>query len=262
MLSFHLSDSVMKSLSKHEFSVLQYIYAHPEDVLSMSIQQLSSEVGYSATTVLRLCKKLGFSGYSELKYSLKDLLQSPAPPSSPPRHTQQYQKEILDNMEKELVATASFINHEHLLDIIHLIDSDRPMYLFSPGGITGIPVKYLQRLLFIMGRKQVFMLESTKLGEHVVKNLDSNCILFLISTSGAFAPTIRLARIAAINRVCIIAISPYETNTLSNLAQYNLRFFTTQRENKGAELTSRLPIFFLINTLFRCYVQYKEGISL
>lgn len=262
MPQFHVDEAVMKSLSKNELSVLQYIYAHPQEVCSMSIKELSSQVCYSPTTVLRLCKKLNLSGFSELKYTLRSRLKHPAPTFSASTGASRDDTEILQNMSKELVATFHFIDHEQLLEIITLLDSDRPLYIYSPGGITGIVAEYLQRLLFIAGRKQVFMMESTKLAQHMVKELSPDNILFLISTGGTFAPTLRLARIAAMRQIPMIAISPYEANTLSTLAQYNLRFFTTQRENSGAELTSRLPLFYLISALIRCYVLYKDGIRL
>lgn len=262
MLQFHVDETVMKSLSKNELSVLQYIYAHPQEVCSISIKDLSSQVGYSPTTILRLCKKLNLSGFSELKYTLKSRLQQPAPTFSSSTDESRDDTTILENMSKELVATFNFINHEQLLEIIALLDSDKPLYIYSPGGITGIVSEYLQRLLFIAGRKQVFMLDSTKLAQHMVKELSPDNILFLISTGGTFAPTLRLARMAAMRQIPMIAVSPYEADTLSTLAQYNLRFFTTQRENSGAELTSRLPLFYLISALIRCYVLYKDGIRL
>lgn len=261
MSQFHVDEAVMKSLSKNELSVLQYIYAHPQEVCSMSIKELSSQVCYSPATVLRLCKKLNLSGFSELKYTLKSRFQQPVPTFSSSGESRS-DTSILENMSKELVATFNFIDHEQLLEIITLLDSDTPLYIYSPGGITGIVAEYLQRLLFIAGRKQVFMMDSTKLAQHMVSELSPNSILFLISTGGTFAPTLRLARIAAMRNIPMIAISPYEVNTLSSLAQYNLRFFTTQRENSGAELTSRLPLFYLISALIRCYVLYKDGIRL
>ena len=38
----------------------------------------------------------------------------------------------------------------------------------------------------------------------------------------------------------------------------NFRFFANQRENLGAEFTSRLPIFFVINTIIQCYLRFKD----
>lgn len=44
---------------------------------------------------------------------------------------------------------------------------------------------------------------------------------------------------------------------MAELSAINFRFFTDQRENLGAKSTSRLPIFFVINTIIQCYLRYK-----
>ena len=97
------------------------------------------------------------------------------------------------------------------------------------------------------------------MGEHVLRSLKHNAILFLISTSGTYEPTIRLARLANINQIYLISITPFNNNTIAQLTQYNLHFFTSQRENEGAEITSRLPIFYILSILIQYYIQYKEG---
>ena len=139
MTQFHVDEAVMKSLSKNELSVLQYIYAHPQKVCSMSIKELSSQVCYSPTTVLRLCKKLNLSGFAELKYTLKSRLNHPAPTFSASKGESRDDTEILENISKELAATFHFIDHEQLLEIVTLLDSHKPLYIYSPSGITELP---------------------------------------------------------------------------------------------------------------------------
>ena len=68
MVTLHLDDTVIKSLSNNELNILKFVYEHGEDVPDMSIQALASQVCYSSATILRFCKKLGYSGFAELKY--------------------------------------------------------------------------------------------------------------------------------------------------------------------------------------------------
>ncbi len=77
MISLHLDDTIIKSLTGNELNILKYIYGHADDIRHMSIQELASQVSYSSATVLRFCKKLGYSGFAELKYVLhQELLKS------------------------------------------------------------------------------------------------------------------------------------------------------------------------------------------
>lgn len=103
------------------------------------------------------------------------------------------------------------------------------------------------------------MIESAKMCEHILRSRPPECLLILISTSGKYAPTIRLGKIARVNGLPILAISPYTNNDVADLADVNFRFFTDQRENLGAEFTSRLPIFYVINTIIECYMRYRTA---
>ena len=56
----------------------------------------------------------------------------------------------------------------------------------------------------------------------------------------------------------ILTITPYTNNVVADLGTISFRFFTNQRENRGAEFTSRLPVFYVIHIIIRCYLQYKR----
>ena len=55
-----------------------------------------------------------------------------------------------------------------------------------------------------------------------------------------------------------MAITPHIKNEIADLATINLRFFVEFKENNGADITSRLPIFYLIKTIFSA-VLYETG---
>ena len=71
MILLRLSDQIIKSLSRPELAILKYAYENTEALLKMSIKELSGHVDYSPATILRFCKKLGYSGFSEFKYALR-----------------------------------------------------------------------------------------------------------------------------------------------------------------------------------------------
>ena len=71
MITLNLSDQIIKSLSRPELEILKFAYEHTEEVLDMSIQSLAERTAYSPATILRFCKKLGYSGFAEFKYALR-----------------------------------------------------------------------------------------------------------------------------------------------------------------------------------------------
>ena len=59
----------LHSLSPKELEIMQYVHEHSDAIVSMSIQTFAQEINYSTSTVIRFCRKLGFSGFPEFKYS-------------------------------------------------------------------------------------------------------------------------------------------------------------------------------------------------
>lgn len=257
MMVLHLDDLVIKNLSSGELSILRYVYENMEEVVKMSIQELSKQVSYSTATILRFCKKLGFYGFAEFKYALRCEIQKPKLVLSKPQEPLR-SRTIVDNLYTDIEGSSKLVPNELLERFYHYLDSEDPIYLWAPGGLTSILIDYFEKLLFAIGRQNVYKIESSKMGDHILRGLSKHHILFLISTTGDFAPTLRMCKLAKMKGIPIISITPYTNNAIANLATLNFRFFTNQRENKGAEYTSRLPVFYLIDIIISSYLKYKD----
>ncbi len=259
MINLPLSDETIQSLSRHELNVLKYVYEHTESVLDLSIRELSERVSYSPATVLRFCKKLGYSGFAEFKYALRAARresggQEAAPSPRPARSSDL----MIDLLNSNIQATAGLIQEEQLLRTFRFFDSPMPIYIWSPGGITDTTGEYLERLLLSTGRQSVYRIESARLFSHLINTVGKDSLMVLISTSGTFGNTIRIGKLAQMKGLPILSITPYTSNEIADLSTVSFRFFTDQRENLGAEYTSRLPIFFTIHTIIQCYIRYRE----
>lgn len=259
MINLPLSDETIQSLSRHELDVLKYVYEHTESVLDLSIRELSERVSYSPATVLRFCKKLGYSGFAEFKYALRAARresggQEAAPSPRPARSSDL----MIDLLNSNIQATAGLIQEEQLLRTFRFFDSPMPIYIWSPGGITDTTGEYLERLLLSTGRQGVYRIESARLFSHLINTVGKDSLMVLISTSGTFGNTIRIGKLAQMKGLPILSITPYTSNEIADLSTVSFRFFTDQRENLGAEYTSRLPIFFTIHTIIQCYIRYRE----
>lgn len=68
--------SKTKDLTIQERAVASYIKENPKDILNVSIHDLAILTYTSAGTILRLCKKMGFKGYSDFKYQFASEYQA------------------------------------------------------------------------------------------------------------------------------------------------------------------------------------------
>ncbi len=62
----------VSSLNETEAQVYNYVMMNRDKVMDESIRELAHDTHVSTATVIRFCKKMGCSGFLELKYKLKD----------------------------------------------------------------------------------------------------------------------------------------------------------------------------------------------
>ena len=66
----------VKTLNELEMLVYDYILKHRKVVVEMSIRELSATCHVSTATIVRMCHKLNLSGFSELKYVIKQKIET------------------------------------------------------------------------------------------------------------------------------------------------------------------------------------------
>ena len=71
-------ENSLPSLSKSERVVAEYIVKNPEQVIYLSVAAMADICGVSDPTVVRMCQKLGFSGYQSLKLAMAAAVVSPS----------------------------------------------------------------------------------------------------------------------------------------------------------------------------------------
>ena len=67
--------SQVENLNEAEMCVYNYIVKNLKHILNLSVRELADEVHVSTATVMRFCKKMGYSGFSELKYKIKEFYE-------------------------------------------------------------------------------------------------------------------------------------------------------------------------------------------
>ncbi|MGG5318835.1 MurR/RpiR family transcriptional regulator [Enterococcus sp. AZ072] len=258
MLTDLLDNRIMTSLNPNEQAIFQYIYTHPQIVETATIRELANQLTVSTTTILRFCKKIGLSGYSELKYLTKQANSSIPQPIL----KQKSDAALLQEMAQDIENTLLLMKEQDVHQMIELLNSSKHIHLYSGGGISARVLDYWEKMLFSYGRQNVYRYEASRLAFHIAETLTDQDVLFVISCSGTYEPTIRMANLAKMRGATVAAITPYTDNVLAKTADLNFRFFGRSRQNKNTEFTSRLPIFFVIDTIFKAYyTSSEEGIS-
>lgn len=62
--------NLLKSLTSTEQKVAAYVLERPEEVIYLPVTEVAERVGVSEATVVRFCRKAGFSGFQHLKIAI------------------------------------------------------------------------------------------------------------------------------------------------------------------------------------------------
>ena len=71
MNGISFSDLILEKekLTAKQKKIFDYMLNNPDDCCYMTIRQLSKRVGVTEVSILRMCRNLGFEGYSDFRGS-------------------------------------------------------------------------------------------------------------------------------------------------------------------------------------------------
>ncbi len=128
-------------LSETEIKISEYILAHPNEVISLSIQQLAQRTFTSTATITRYCKKLQTDGFTDFKVRLtRELSTSPRGqrvrddlPFNKNESTNQILESILNLNYQSMQDTYNSIDQQQLNRVARAIHQSPHIYLYGTG---------------------------------------------------------------------------------------------------------------------------------
>lgn len=194
-------------LSEDEKRVITGIAAHIErGEKRVGIQQIANENFLSAATIVKMCKRLGFDGYSELYYYLSRQMDRRGERSA------ENLKTLVDNYSDELVN-----------GFCALLDASRQAKMFTTGeGFSNIVGTYITQRLSICGFmafNNVHFYDYMLFQEaHRGAVNDEAAVMFAVSQSGETEPVLNDVRHAKQHGHKIVAFTRRGDSTLAQLS--------------------------------------------
>lgn len=250
-----------------ERGALRYLLESPNSAVNCSIKQLAECTFTSASTIIRLCRKLGFDGYKEFHKAL--LCELAVKKETESEHKREIQREdgldaiiqkvtyknmlSLDNSRK-------LADREVLQKCLELLNSAQSIVLFGIGASLLVARDAYYK--FIRVRKKCCFSDDWHLQLIHAQNTTPEDVAIVISYSGMTQETLRCAQTAKANRTPIIAITRFETSPLAKLADYNLYVASTELFFRSGAMSSRISQLNMIDILYAAYVNqnYEECI--
>lgn len=225
-------------LTESEKIAFNYIYKHQDEILNMKINELVKASFSSKTVIINLCHKLGFSGFVDFKYYLKNCKEKSIPKNI----------DLDDSMLSDIfVKTSKLLDKEEIKKCIKLIKKSRNIYIIARGTSKAIGY-HLEYLLLTLGVKCIF-LKDYNLINTFTRMMSNDEALVLISLSGETQKVIDAAKIAKVNNVKTISLTAFSNNSVAKLSTYNLYCASNDFMTQKDDSISRLGLFYLVEKL-------------
>ena len=194
-------------LSEDERKVITSITAHIErGEKRVGIQQIAAENYLSTASIVKMCKRLGFDGYSELYYHLSRQLAASEKP------TEETLRRLIDNYSADLISRFCALLHER-----------RRGKIFTTGeGFSNIVGTYITQRLSICGFmafNNVHFYDYMLFQEaHRSAVNDEAAVMFAVSQSGETEPVLNDVRHAKQHGHKIVTFTRRGDSTLAQLS--------------------------------------------
>ncbi|TRZ40459.1 MurR/RpiR family transcriptional regulator [Niallia circulans] len=244
--------------SSSERAIITYIFEQREQIKDKTTQEISKETYTHPSTLIRIAKKLGYSGWIELKQVFLEEIEYLNSHYS--NVDANYPFEAQDNImtvaskmallnQTTISDTLSLINYEDLQKATKMLEKAAHIKVFSVYHNLMICHDFKAKMNRI--GKYVSLCTIDPHFEAANSSVD-NCAI-VISYSGESENTVELLPFLKEKRVPILAITSIGENTLTKYADCILRITTRERlYSKIDSFTTNESINFLLNVLYAC----------
>ncbi len=239
-----------KELSDLDLETLHYIVEHPDEVMNLSILDLADRVHSSKSSILRLTKKIGFSGYSEFKYFL--------------RHEQQHvlfeesEKKVFDKQLNDIKQTIDYLSSVDLQPVNELLNKSKTIYCYSTGFSQKKPLEEFSKMMLTLEKRVLILPNKTELDMAMPMITSKDCFL-ITSVSGETEEVKENLTTFAMRQIPVIAITASGNNYFARNSTHHLNYYCSpfMVGKKHSEVISLVSLHCLVDYLYRSYGTYQ-----
>lgn len=232
-------------LNNNDLHVLKYILNNKSTCYQMGINELSEACYVSRSSLHRMTKKLGFSGYSEFRVTLK---WEKEPVQNKNNHI-----DVLKSDIETTLKNLSPIDFGHLSEMLHA--SER-IFIYGTGTAQLTCAVEAQRMFAVVGRFVTIVHDQIEF-ESIFSVITENDIVIILSLSGDTPALIPQVKQLSAKGITFISITNLKDNKIAQIAPYNIyATITNELTVDGNELASFIPFHITFETIVRNYIEY------
>lgn len=248
---------VNENLTSNEERVLEYIEKNKKEFTRLTLKELAEKNFVSPPTILRLCKKLGFTGLNDLKYNIKQKLLDEK--NSQEDNSYLELNGVISSFLSNTKETYENISLKNIEKVAELLCSKKVIHLFS-RGLSEMPFSYLYDMLLSVNRYCI-QYQSPPLIKIKSEQMTKDDVLFIGTSQGITDPIINVAKTAKKNGAFVIGITSNPNSPLNKIADITFLIKSQKRYLNNIDLISRMNIFYIVDLIIDSYFNRLNLIS-
>lgn len=251
-----------------EKGIVSFLLENPEEVSTLTIHELAEKSYSSSSTIIRLCRKLGFKGYRDFTKSLVyelALRQSTYAERKKELTTGDTLQEIVDKVTyKNIVSledTRKLMDLNVLQQCVDILLNSNTVVIFGMG--SSLLVAKDAYLKFLRVNKPCLVNEDWHAQLLQAINMTKKDVAIAISYSGMTEEVLKCVETAKAKGAPVIAITRFEDNPLRSLADYTLSVAATEFIFRSGAMSSRIGQLDVIDILYTAYAhkEYERNVK-
>jgi len=245
-------ENAIPNLSKSEKRVAGYIVENPEQVISLSVAALADACGVSDPTVVRMCQKLGFSGYQSLKLAMAAAVVSPSEAVheavTPDDDMKTVTEKVFQSAVFTLQLTRDTLDMKAMGNAVETLLGAGKIVILGMGASGPIAADLHHKLLRLGMDAAVFT--DAHLQAIACSYLKKGDVVFAVSHSGSSKAVVDNAAVAKKNGARIITLTSSGKSPLTKLADISLTTTSPETKYRVVALSSRAAALTIVDSVY------------
>jgi RpiR family transcriptional regulator, repressor of rpiB and als operon len=247
-------------LSDREQTILNYLLENPDSADELRLSIIAERFDVSESMIVKLAKKLGFTGFRELKSSLRayesskvaELFEEVTAQDSPGDIVRKIFRASVQAIEE----TLAIMDLSQFQNAGELFARAAVREIYGAGGSSAIARDAAHKFLRIGIRCGCY--DDAHMMAMSASTLGQDDVVLAVSHSGQSSVVLDAVRIAKARGVPVIALTSYQNSTLARLADASLVSTARSSPFTGENAAARIAQLNLLDALF-VYVAFQSS---
>ncbi len=242
--------ALYEEFGNSEKKVADWVIAHPNEILPISISELAEKSSSSEATIVRFSKKLGFSGFQDFKISFASY--SAAEPTNPnisksDRCIDIFSK-VANDIYVSLEKTKNSIDKDAFENASEAIANARRVVIFGLGSSSSVALDAAHK--FMRTGINAMSYSDNHLQVIAASQLSKKDVAIGISHSGSSVDVVDALRIAQQNGATTISISGTKKSPITRVSDISLCTVADETKYSILALNSRIVQLAIVDSLY------------